>query len=178
MSVDRRGMFTMGFVLAAGLLGLLGACSTPESAALVDAQARPTKERWTSEHFGPLGPLDCSQHEGAGDVKFVDEWVESGHFIDYVDRNGELVRSTVKFNALGTFTDIDSGYQLHYKQAATVLIDYATQTETVTGLWMRLMDPAGRVLAHNVGKWTIGPNGVSGSGQLDVALVCPYFPEG
>lgn len=169
----QRAVLALGI---AGLVFLLGACSTPEDVALA-ALGKPSTERWTNEHFGPLGPYDCAEHEGAGDVKFVDEWVESGHYTDFFDRHGDLIRSHVKFNAFGTFTDVGSGYQLSYQQAATVFYDYAAGTRTVTGLWTRLLDEDGRVVGRNVGRWTFGPDGLGGSGQLDIDLICPYFPQ-
>lgn len=169
----------LGWSLCLGLTVLLGACSSPEDAAGLEALGAPTRERWVNDHYGPKGPYDCGEHEGAGTVRFTDEWVESGTWTDYVDRYGELDRSRLKLRYVGVFTDIDSGYQLGYKGALSVFIDYVEETETVTGLEIIIVNEDGKVVGRNIGRWVWGPDGLEkGSGHHDVtSLICGFFPQ-
>lgn len=171
-----RWITRAGTAVCLGLILLLAACSSPEDAAALEALAQPDKGRFTNDHY-VAGPYDCGLHEGAGDVVFMDEWVESGHWIDFVDGAGAVTRSMVTVNAVGAFTDVASGNQLTYQQSLTVSYDYATDTQVIMGLWLRLRDVNGKVVGHNVGRWVSGPEGFHGAGQLDVGLVCPYFPQ-
>lgn len=169
----------VGAALCLGLLTLLGACSSPEEASALAALGAPSTERWTNEHYGPLGPYDCVRHECAGDVRFVDEWVESGAWTDFVDGNGELTRSRLKVNIDGTFTDIDSGYQLSYQGALNVFIDYDEETETYTGLEYKIVNEDGVIVGRNIGSWVWGPEGLEkGAGHQDFThLICEFFPQ-
>ncbi|HZJ08195.1 MAG TPA: hypothetical protein VFD39_00735 [Trueperaceae bacterium] len=169
----------LGSALCLGLLVLLGACSSPEEAAALEALGAPSTERWANDHIGPLGPYDCGSHEGAGDVRFVDEWGESGAWTDYFNRHGELTRSRLKVNFDGTFTDIGSGYQLSYKGALNVFYDYVEETAAWTGVEIKIVNEDGKIVSRNIGRWVWGPEGLEkGAGHQDfTGLICGFFPQ-
>lgn len=168
------------FILLLTVFGLvLGACGTLEEEALLGTLDAPLRVQWKNEHYGPLGPYDCGAHEDAGDVRFIDEWVESGTTMRFLDRSGTVVRSQTKVNYDGWFTDIDTGYRLSYKGAVSIRFDYAAETVSYTGLEYKIVNEDGKIVGRNIGRWIWGTEGlVKGAGHQDfTSLICGFFPQ-
>jgi hypothetical protein len=136
----RRSVAVSGAVLAFVVLGGL-TCASAEAGTLT----RVTET--FSDPFG--GSFSCDGFE----AHYVGQ--DHGFVTNWYDANGDPVRQEGQISAIETDTNESTGATVVVRTQLNVHVDYATDTQSVTGIRNLSNDPGRGVVIQSVGRLTV-----------------------